>query len=308
MQINWVYDGKAPIKVKTFLKKRGVSRRLLSHVRSCGGNILLNGLPGRKVDKMNTADSLTLLLPVEKSKWDLTPSYVPLDILYEDRDFLIINKPAGVASIPSFLYPDDSLINRVWGYYLLRGYHGIIPHIATRLDRDTSGVVLIGKHRYAHSLLDEQLKKHQIKKIYLALLSGIIKADHFTLELPLGRDPKSFIKRQVILTGKRASTEMWKMAEFNDATLCKVSLHTGKTHQIRVHSAYIGHPLVGDTLYGGRIEMPLQRQALHCQKVTFFHPFKKKMIEITCGLPEDLESYFKRKKQRGGSRGREQAK
>nr|WP_054758149.1 RluA family pseudouridine synthase [Liquorilactobacillus satsumensis] len=300
MQINWRYQGKEPIKIKTFLKEKGVSRRLLASIRFHGGELLLNGFPGRKVDQMEFTDQLTLRLPAEKSRQQLQPSYVPLDILYEDRDFLLVNKPARVPSIPSFLYPNDSLINRVWGgYYLLRGgYQGIIPHIATRLDRDTSGVVLFGKHRYAHALLDQQLQAHQVEKTYLAMLSGKITTAHFLLELPLDRVPGSFIKRRVEVTGKRASTEMWKLAGFPQATLCKVRLHTGRTHQIRVHSAYLGHPLVGDTLYGGELSQQLQRQALHCHKIVFFHPFKQKKIEVVAQLPADLQKYLE-ENQRG---------
>lgn len=294
MQINWNYAGSSPIKIRTFLKSKGVSRRLLTKVRYQGGSILLNGEEGRKTDKMLQNDRLTLLLPSEKSKKLLVPSYVPLDILYEDRDFLIINKPAGVASIPSSLHPNDSLVNRVWGYYKLKQYQGIIPHIVTRLDRDTSGIVLFGKHRYAHSLLDEQLKSHQVQKYYLAILTGQLRNQHVLINLPISRDPSSIIKRQVDAKGVAASSELRQVQCLKNYSLCRVQLHTGKTHQIRVHCSYLKHPLVGDGLYGGKICMPMQRQALHCEQLIFKHPFLDKVINIKCNLPHDMQTFIQK--------------
>lgn len=164
MQISWHYDGNQPIRVKTFLKQKRVSRRLLAAVRSDGGKLLINGNEGRKIDKMVNGDLLAINLPFEKISSFLVPSFVPISILYEDRDYLVVDKPAGVASIPSALHREDSLVARVLGYYQIRNYQGIGPHIATRLDRDTSGIVLFAKHRYAHAMIDEQLKTHQIKK------------------------------------------------------------------------------------------------------------------------------------------------
>lgn len=294
MQISWTYTGGSPIKVRTFLKLKGVSRRLLTKVRYQGGSILLNGREGRKTDKMQQKDRITLVLPPEKPKNFLSPSYVPLDILYEDRDFLIINKPAGVASIPSPLHPSDSLVNRVWGYYQLRHYWGLIPHIVTRLDRDTSGIVLFAKHRYAHSLMDEQLKSHYVQKYYLAVLTGQVEEQHILINLPIGRDPASIIRRKVVAGGTNASSELQRVQQLSGSTLYRIQLHTGKTHQIRVHCAYFQHPLVGDTLYGGKISMPLQRQALHCEQLIFRHPFLDKVIRIRCDLPHDMQTFIQK--------------
>lgn len=295
MQISWEYVESSPIKIRTFLKLKGVSRRLLTKVRYRGGHILLNGKEGRKTDKMCTNDRLTLILPPENSKNSLIPSYVPLDVLYEDRDFLIVNKPPGVASIPSPLHPTDSLVNRVWGYYQLKQYRGIIPHIVTRLDRDTSGIVLFAKHCYAHSLLDVQLKCHRVQKYYLAILTGQLKNQHVLINLPIDRDPSSIIKRQVTDKGVNASSEIQQVQCLREAyTLCRIQLHTGKTHQIRVHCSYLGHPLVGDSLYGGQRHVPVQRQALHCEQLIFKHPFLDKVINIKCNLPRDMQIFIQK--------------
>ncbi|AUJ29311.1 MAG: RluA family pseudouridine synthase [Liquorilactobacillus hordei] len=293
MQISWLYDGNQPIRVKTFLKQKGVSRRLLASIRFDGGKLLINGNEGRKIDKMVSGDLLVICLPSEKISSFLVPSFVPISILYEDRDYLIVDKPAGVASIPSQLHKEDSLVARVLGYYQIRGYKGIGPHIATRLDRDTSGIVLFAKHRYAHAMIDEQLKQHQIKKFYYAILQGNPATKHLLINLPIGRMPGSLVKRTVLEKGKYASTEYWKVSEFQNYVLCKIQLHTGRTHQIRVHSAFLGMPLVGDTLYGGSNRFPLQRQALHCQQITFFHPFLNKKLTITSEITKDMQRFIK---------------
>lgn len=292
MQISWFYNGNQPIRVKTFLKQKRVSRRLLATVRSDGGKLLINGNEGRKIDKMVSGDLLVISLPSEKISPFLVPSFVPLNILYEDRDYLVVDKPAGVASIPSALHKEDSLVARVLGYYRIRGYKGIGPHIATRLDRDTSGIVLFAKHRYAHAMIDEQLKAHEIKKFYYAILQGSMATNHLLINLPLARMQGSLVRRMVAKNGKYASTEYWKESESQNYVLCRIQLHTGRTHQIRVHSAFLGMPLVGDTLYGGVSRLPLQRQALHCQQVTFFHPFLNKELTITSKIADDMQMFI----------------
>ena len=174
MQINWIYSEDVSCKLKTFLKKQGISRRLLAKVRYSDGKILINGKSGRKIDKIKKNDKITLVVPDEEFRRSVPPSFVPIKILYEDDNYLLVDKPAFVASIPSPLHPNDSLVNRVVGYYQIRGYRGIIPHIVTRLDRDTSGIVIFAKHRYAHALLDSQLKEHKISKTYTAILRQML--------------------------------------------------------------------------------------------------------------------------------------
>ena len=295
MEISWQYQGANWQKLKTFLKQKGLSRRLLATIRNDNGQILVNGKSGRVVDKVVPGDYVTIVLPYEVNrKAPLAKSYVPIDIIYEDRDFLLVNKTAHVATIPSILHPNDSLVNRVAGYYELRGYKGLIPHVATRLDRDTSGLVLFAKHRLAHALLDQQLRQHTIDKRYYALLTGNLTLNQLAVNQPIARKSDSVIKREVRDDGKSALTEYFVADRLQNATGCQIKLHTGRTHQIRVHSEYIGHPLVGDNLYGGKIAMPLQRQALHCYKLTFYHPFLERNVIFTSPLPADISRYIEK--------------
>ena len=290
MEISWVNQQKQDIKIKSFLKQKKVSRRLLSAIRYHGGKLMLNGQDCRKIDFLKQNDQLTLRLPAENPN-HLQASYVPVEIYYEDRDYLVVNKPPRLASIPSPLHPNDSLINRVWGYYQIRHYQGITPHIITRLDRDTSGLVLLAKHRFAHALLNDQPVK--IEKEYFAFLTGRLTCQHLLIALPLSQDPTSLIKRQVtLLGGKTAITELKTKKLLQKASFCQLRLHTGRTHQIRVHCAYLGHPLVADTLYGGKITKILDRQALHCKRLKFWQPFEKKFIEVNCCLPQDMKRYL----------------
>lgn len=293
MKLNFKYLGTDSIKLKTFIKNQGISRHLMAKIRHEGGKVLINGVVDHRVDKISPETIITIEFPPEKNrKAQLLPSYVPLTILYEDRDFMIINKPPRLNSIPSILNREDSVVNRVYGYYRLRGYDDIIPHIVTRLDRDTSGIVLIAKHRYATAMLSQQMKNHQIKKTYCAILNGKVSKKHFIVDAPIGRTDDSLIKRQVIVDGKDAQSEFSVVKQYTNCAVCDVRLHTGRTHQIRVHSSYIGHPLVGDTLYDGEIEMPLQRQGLHCRKIEFYHPFKKEQMKFEVDLPIDMQRFL----------------
>lgn len=293
MRFTWTYTGKTPIKLKSFLKQQHVSRRLLAKVRHEGGQILVDGKEGRTIDKITTGQSVALLLPPEHGrKADLVPSYVPLQIIYEDRDLLVVNKPPYLPSVPSELYPGDSLVNRVWGYYLVRGYSGIIPHIVTRLDRDTSGVALFAKHRYAHALLDVQLQAHQFVKQYLAVVSGQIpsgKAVHVTS--PIKRDETSLFKRMTASDGKAAVTDLRCLHSWSDHALLLAQPKTGRTHQIRVHCASLGWPLLGDTMYGGVLSQGMGRQALHCYRLSFRHPLTAQRMTFQAPVAADMRKF-----------------
>lgn len=295
MKFEWRYLGESPIKLRSFLKQQYVSRRLLAKIRHEGGQILVDGKEGRTVDKINKQQTVTLILPAEHGrKTDLVPSYVPIDVLYEDRDLLVVNKPPHLTSVPSQLYRDDSLVNRVCGYYAVRNYQGLIPHIVSRLDRDTSGLVLFAKHRYAHALLDVSMQQHEIHKQYLALATGrFAKQSEFDITTPIGRAPDSLFKRQVDVNGQEASTHFKCLKSGVLGSLLLVQPLTGRTHQIRVHCASIGHPLLGDTMYGGDLSTGLTRQALHCYQLSFKHPLTKKDMTFTAPLAVDMSDYTK---------------
>ena len=292
VKIDWIFDGSSPQKLKTFFREKHVSRRLLASVRNNNGEVLVNGRPGRKIDKLNPQDRVELVLPPEQISDNIAASFVPIDIAYEDRDYLLVNKPAHVASIPSPIHPVDSLISRLWGYFIVRGYDklGIKPHIATRLDRDTSGLVLIAKHRFAHALVDSQLQARTVRKKYLALISGHLDSQHIVVDEPIGRDMTSLYKRKVTSGGKASISEFFLVKRGKNKDLVKVVLHTGRTHQIRVHASYIGHPLIGDSMYGGPKVKGMDRQDLHCCFLEFDQQFLNRKIKTESHLPDELRA------------------
>lgn len=292
-EFKWQYRQKAPMRTSTFLMDHGVTRTLMKKIKYHGGLVLVNGSERRVNYMLKKGDQVTLVLPEETNNEHVLPSYQPIDVSYEDANFLVVNKPAGVASVPSHIYAEDSLVNRVKGYYLLKGYENLKIHIVTRLDRDTSGLVIFAKHHLAHSVLDKQLKDHLIKKTYLAIASGVIKTDHAEIYLPIGRAEGSFIKRQVTIDGKFADTEFWNYLNLKNTTVVKLRLHTGKTHQIRVHMQAIGHALIGDWLYNPNNNQ-MSRQALHCFEIKFFDPFNDREIECLASLPLDMQEFIQK--------------
>ncbi len=291
-EFNWIYKGDFPIKVRTFIMGFGVTRTLLKKIKFHGGHTLVNGQESLVNRKINYGDAVKLILPPEPENKSVGVSNVPINILFEDPNFLVVNKPAGVASVPGHDPLDDSLVNRVKGYYKQQGYTNQRIHIVTRLDKGTSGIVLFAKHHLAHSILDKQLKDKSIKKMYYAITSGIIKTRHFEIFLPIGRADDSLVKRVVTDSGKMSDTEGWVIKNMKDSTLIKVQLHTGRTHQIRVHMKEFGHPLIGDWLYNPG-NSQLSRQALHCEFVQFFNPFSNRMVKVHAPVPKDMLTFIK---------------
>lgn len=288
IRFSWPYLGEVPIYVRTFLRQQGISRTLLKQIKFSGGNIQVNGEVVRVTHRMVTGDQLTVTLPPETASERINASQVPLSILYEDDHFLVVNKPAGIASVPSHLYPDDTLVNRVKGHLEAIQAPSQVTHIVTRLDRETSGVVIFAKHHFAHTVLDTQLKQHAIRKTYVCLAQGQFAKRHELIDAPIGRAPESFIKRMVRPDGKPAQTEYWRINQFRQTALLRVRLHTGRTHQIRVHLSALGHPLVGDFLYGQQTNPWIHRQALHCAAVSFYNPFSQQEVTCYAPLPADL--------------------
>ena len=290
MEFNWIYDHRTPRKLRSALKMYGVSSSLLKVAIYHGGKMQINGVDKWAVDTVNYHDKVTLILPPETANDNVDVSEAPIDIIYEDQDFLIMNKPAGVATVPAHNVPvADSLVNRVKGYYKRQNYENQVTHVATRLDRDTSGLVVFPKHRFAHAILDEQLKKHLVKKNYLALIKGKVPAEHGYIDAPIQRDPNSFVKRMVGKEGKASVTEYWRQECNVQASLIKIRLHTVRTHQIRVHFASLGFPLVGDKMYGEESGL-IARQALHCYWLSFYSPFKDENITVLAPLPSDFKN------------------
>ena len=278
--------------IRHFLKEHEISKTALTDIKFKGGKILVNGQEENVRYILKVNDLLKVIFPPEESSDGLKGEEIPLDILYEDEYLLIVNKPANMNTIPSREHPAGSLANALVGYYQLRGILAT-AHIVTRLDRDTSGIVLIAKHRHVHHLMSKQQKAGKVNRMYEALASGGFFEDQGTVNRPIGRRSDSIIKREVREDGQYACTHYRVIQRFKGCTHIELRLETGRTHQIRVHMAYLGHPLLGDDLYGGERSI-IQRQALHCKKLTFFHPFKETEMSLEAPMPHDMISILKR--------------
>lgn len=277
-------------KVKTFLKSHDVSKALLAKVKFKGGNIWVNGVEQNAIYLLDVGDVVTIEIPDESSHETLIPIKHDLNIVYEDDHFLIINKPHGYASIPSILH-SNTMANFVKHYYVEQDYPNKQVHIVTRLDKDTSGLMLFAKHGYAHARLDKQLQQKTIQKRYYALVSGKDKLpDEGEIIAPIARPNDSIISRCVHPSGKYAHTSYKVVARYGDVNLVDIQLHTGRTHQIRVHFSHIGFPLLGDDLYGGRMDCGIQRQALHCHSIRFLDPFTREINHQEISLTDDFDS------------------
>ena len=295
MEFVYQYEKKETQQLKYFLKEQGISKGLLAKVKFQGGKIFVNDAIQNVLYFLEEHDVVRMVIPDEGEHETLVPDDTPIEIVFEDEHLLIINKPTGVSSIPAQYHPNKTMANRVKGYYKRQGYVNQVVHIVTRLDRDTSGLMLFAKHGFAHAKLDVQLREKAVVKKYQALLSGAVDtlSDHGLIELPIGRDLTSIIKRMATETGQAAKTEYWLEAKTDELALVDIQLHTGRTHQIRVHFSAIGCPLVGDDMYDGRMDVGLERQALHCYELRFKHPFTLEPLHFTCPLPNDMSEVKK---------------
>lgn len=297
----WLYEGDREPQIKSFLREQGVSKKLLAKVKYDGGKIWLNGEEKIVLATLKKGDRVKILVPDEGEHETTVPVDIAIDILYEDDHFLVVNKPAGVASIPSRQHPHLSMANRVKGYYVRQNYVDQVIHIVTRLDRDTTGAMLFAKNRFAHSQMDKLIRKKQVEKMYTAILSskGKLEEDHGWINAPIGRTDDSIITRMVREGGKESVTEYWMLEQYLDGTMVRIKLHTGRTHQIRVHFTHKDAPLLGDDLYGGELDSIMSRQALHCTKVSFMDPFTDKELVVEAPFPEDFKNWVKKQKEKG---------
>lgn len=270
------------------MSEKQISRQLLTDIKFRGGQIQVNGKAATVRHRLREGDEVTVFFPKETVSQSMKPYDAPLDIVYEDEHVLVVNKPAGLPTIPSQSHPDVSLAQAILAYYEKNNISSTI-HVVTRLDRDTSGLVLVAKHRYAHSLLaKKQVQKH-IERRYLAIVEGRMKKEKGTITLPIARKSSSIIERTVAENGQEAITHYETIGENETHSLLEIQLETGRTHQIRVHFSALGHPLAGDTLYGGNTDI-IARQALHCVSIHFQHPFSREWMMFTSKPPKDMRS------------------
>ncbi|MDQ0215647.1 23S rRNA pseudouridine1911/1915/1917 synthase [Oikeobacillus pervagus] len=286
-QIQWLIDDSNDgMSIKEFLTNHKISKRALTDIKFSGGTILVNGREENVRYLLSTGEHLNVIFPPEIPSEQMMSEEIQLNILYEDDDLIVVDKPAGMNTIPSREHPHGSLANALIGYYDQQQLQRA-PHIVTRLDRDTSGLVLIAKHRHVHHLLSEMQKKNEIKRVYEALAEGVFKETMGKIEQPIGRKTTSIIEREVREDGQYACTHYRVKQQFKDFALIQLHLKTGRTHQIRVHLSYIHHPLVGDDLYGGSTRL-LSRQALHCSELRIVHPISGEKKVWKSPLPDDI--------------------
>ena len=237
-----------------------------------------------------------MIIEIEKEEpkeIELKAQEIPIEIIYEDKDIIVVNKPKGMVVHPANGNPDGTLVNAVMAICKdsLSGIGGEIrPGIVHRLDKDTSGVIIVAKNDKAHINLSEQIKNHEVEKTYIALVKGIVKENEASISMPIGRNTKDRIKMAVDKNGKNAITHFKVIERFRNYTLLEVKIETGRTHQIRVHLSEIGYPIVGDTTYSnGKNEWGIKGQCLHAKSLKFKHPITGKEMFIEAPLPE----YFK---------------
>lgn len=290
MQFQYIYEKTAGQQLKYFLKEQGISKGLLAKIKFQGGQIAVNGRIENVLYQLKAQDVVQITIPDEGEHETVLLDETPIDIVYEDAHLLVVNKPANVASIPAQYHPNGTMANRVKAYYKRQNYANQVIHVVTRLDRDTSGLMVFAKHGFAHAKLDVQLRNKQFVKRYQALVTGEIAQlqNHALIDLPIARDYDSLLKRKIDDSGKQAKTEYWLEKRNQELALVDIQLHTGRTHQIRVHFAAIGCPLRGDELYGGLVDETMNRQALHCYELQFTHPFTQKALHFTQALPQDM--------------------
>jgi 23S rRNA pseudouridine1911/1915/1917 synthase len=273
--------------IKTFLNQHNISKRMLTDIKFAGGKIAVNEKEETVRYILDKGDFLSVRFPPEPKSPTLKPEKIDLDIVFEDKDILVVNKPPYMSTIPSREHPDGSLANAITGYYKRKEIDSAV-HIVTRLDRDTSGLVLIAKHRHIHHLMSLQQKKREIKRSYEAFAEGFFAAKEGTVNEPIGRKESSIIEREVRADGKAAITHYHVVRQYEEFAHITLNLETGRTHQIRVHMSFKGHPLLGDSLYGGNHER-MERQALHCFSLSFTHPFTGDPLQFMAPIPQDMK-------------------
>ena len=255
-------------------------------------NILVNGKKTKASYKLSLNDEVSIKKE-ELKELEIKAEDIPLDIVYEDKDIIVVNKQKGLVVHPGNGNPDGTLVNAIMNYCKdsLSGIGGAIrPGIVHRIDKDTSGLLIIAKNDEAHIALSKQLKNHEVKKTYIALVRGVISSNQATIDMPISRSTKDRTKMAVSKNGKNAITHFTVLERFKNYTLLEVNIETGRTHQIRVHLSQIGYPIVGDYVYSnGKNPFGIEGQMLHSYRLEFIHPITKQKIKLEAKLPEYFE-------------------
>ena len=276
---------------------RSAAQRLIEE-----GAVTCNGKAVKKNARTAVGDDVALTLP-DPEPVDVLPQDIPLDVVYEDADVIVVNKPVGMVVHPAPGHPDGTLVNALLYHCKnsLSGINGELrPGIVHRIDRDTSGLIIAAKNDAAHLALAAQLQDHSLYRYYEAVCVGGLKEDRGTVDAPIGRHPVDRKKMAVVAGGRSAVTHWSVLERFPGYTYVECRLETGRTHQIRVHMAHIGHPILGDTVYGAKKPVPgLQGQCLHAVGLRFLHPRTGELVELWCDLPEAFQTQLRKLENRG---------
>ena len=262
-----------------------------------GGSVTREGKPLAKNYRLTGGETIDVALP-DPEPMDAVAQDIPLDVVYEDADVIVVNKPKGLVVHPAPGHPDGTLVNALLHHCgdSLSGIGGALrPGIVHRIDRDTSGLIIAAKNDYAHQCLSAQLQDHSLARTYECVVVGNLKADSGTVDAPIGRHPVDRKKMAVVANGRPAITHWEVIARYGGYTHVRCRLETGRTHQIRVHMAHIGHPILGDTVYGAKRAVPgLQGQCLHAVGLRFIHPRTGEVVECSCPLPEEFREVLRK--------------
>lgn len=284
--------------LREFLAMHDISKRTLTAVKYQGGKLFVNGIERDVRHLLQVGDCVRVVFPPEKPSDGLSVEEGRLTILYEDEAILLVEKPAGQSTIPSAHHRSGTVANLVAGKFVKEQVPATV-HVVTRLDFDTSGLLCIAKNRHVHHLLSKQLKESAFQRSYEAIVEGHLIEKQVTIHEPIGRKDGSIIERVVRRDGQEAKTHVQTIERFEidgqPFTHVHLTLETGRTHQIRVHMKWLGHPLHGDDLYGGK-QTYLSRQALHCRSLLFKHPIQQKEMQFISPLAEDMQKMINQKK------------
>ena len=261
------------------------------------GNILVNGKKQKVSYKVSNGDIITIE-EVKPQEIELKAQEIPIEIIYEDSDIIVVNKPKGMVVHPANGNPDGTLVNAIMAICKdsLSGIGGEIrPRIVHRLDKDTSGLLIVAKNDKAHVNMSEQIKNHEVKKTYIALVRGCIKENEATIDMPIGRSNSDRKKMAVNKNGKNAVTHIKVLKRYDKYTLLEINIETGRTHQIRVHLSHIGFPVIGDYIYSnGKNEFGVVGQCLHAKELEFKHPISGNDMKLQAPLPKYFEDILKK--------------
>lgn len=301
--IQEVYLDSARVRVDVFVSAIADVTRSRAANLIADGCVLLNGKTATKSDKLQSGDIVNVTIP-EPVSYDIVPQNLNLDIIYEDDDLLVVNKPKGMVVHPAAGNFEGTLVNGLM-YHCgdkLSGINGVMrPGIVHRIDKNTSGLLIVAKNDKAHNFLSEQIKEHSFTREYEAVVYGNFKEDNGTVNAPIGRHPTK--RKQMSVTNiasRNAVTHYEVLERFGDFTHLRLRLETGRTHQIRVHMAYLGHAVAGDDVYGPKkVITALNGQCLHARKIGFIHPVTKEYLEFYSPLPDYFEKFLRKLKNNG---------